>query len=65
MCIRDRTWVLQGRQMHIPTEAWWWPTWLVKDAAQMQALNPLLIMLLIPVSYTHLDVYKRQAGWRR
>ena len=64
------TWVIQGNAMLVPHEQWWWPSWLVKEPAQMQALNPLLIMLLIPfnnvvlyplpVSYTHLDVYKRQ-----
>lgn len=42
------TWVLQGRDMHVPHEVWWWPSWLVKEAAQMQALNPILVMLLIP-----------------
>jgi len=42
------TWIIQGKTMTIPHEAWWWPSWLIKDAAQMQALNPLLIMLLIP-----------------
>lgn len=42
------TWVLQGKTMAIPHEAWWWPSWLVKDAGQMQALNPLMVMLLIP-----------------
>lgn len=42
------TWVLQGNAMAMPHEAWWWPSWLVRDAAQMQALNPALVMLLIP-----------------
>jgi proton-dependent oligopeptide transporter, POT family len=42
------TWVLQGKAMQIPHAQWWWPSWLVKDAGQMQALNPLLVMLLIP-----------------
>ncbi|WP_449447882.1 POT-type proton-dependent oligopeptide transporter [Thermomonas brevis] len=42
------TWVIQGKAMAVPHEAWWWPSWLVKEAGQMQALNPLLIMLLIP-----------------
>jgi proton-dependent oligopeptide transporter, POT family len=42
------TWVLQGKSMLVPHELWWWPSWLVKEAAQMQALNPLLVMLLIP-----------------
>ncbi len=42
------TWVLQGKSMVLPHDQWWWPSWLVKDAGQMQALNPLLVMLLIP-----------------
>ncbi|HEY1138570.1 MAG TPA: MFS transporter [Xanthomonadaceae bacterium] len=42
------TWVLQGKEMMLPHDQWWWPSWLVKDATQMQALNPLLVMLLIP-----------------
>ncbi len=42
------TWVLQGKSMMLPHDQWWWPSWLVKDATQMQALNPLLVMLLIP-----------------
>jgi POT family proton-dependent oligopeptide transporter len=42
------TWVLQGKTMTVPHEVWWWPSWLVKEAAQMQALNPLLVMLIIP-----------------
>ena len=36
------TWVLQGRNMVLPDWAWF------KSAAQMQALNPLLVMMLIP-----------------
>jgi POT family proton-dependent oligopeptide transporter len=42
------TWVLQGKAMVVPHEQWWWPSFLVKEASQMQALNPLLVMLLIP-----------------
>jgi proton-dependent oligopeptide transporter, POT family len=42
------TWVLQGKTMMLPHDMWWWPSWLVKDAGQMQALNPLLVMILIP-----------------
>jgi POT family proton-dependent oligopeptide transporter len=41
------TWVIQGGAMTMP-DTWWWPGWLVKAPAQMQALNPLLVMLLIP-----------------
>lgn len=42
------TWVLQGKTMVVPHELAWWPSWLVKEAGQMQALNPLLVMALIP-----------------
>lgn len=42
------TWVIQGREMVIPHDQWWWPSFLVKEAGQMQALNPALIMLIIP-----------------
>ena len=42
------TWVIQGNAMAMPDHLWWWPSMLVKDAAQMQALNPILVMLLIP-----------------
>ncbi len=41
------TWILQGNAMRMP-EAAWWPSWLVSEPAQMQALNPILVMLLIP-----------------
>jgi len=41
------TWVLQGGQMVLP-EPGSWLGWLVKEPAQMQALNPALVMLLIP-----------------
>src|SRR4030095_12152187 len=40
--------ILEGKEMVMPHDSWWWPSWLVKDAAQMQALNPALVMLLIP-----------------
>ena len=56
------TWVLQGKAMHVPHEAWWWPSWLVKEAAQMQALNPLLIMLLIPFNNIVLYPALRRMG---
>lgn len=36
------TWVLQGRNMELPGWGWF------QSASQMQALNPLLVMLLIP-----------------
>ena len=57
------TWVLQGNTMHVPHEAWWWPSWLVKEPAQMQALNPLLIMLLIPFNNLILYPLLRRMGF--
>jgi proton-dependent oligopeptide transporter, POT family len=42
------TWIIQGREMVMPHDQWWWPSWLVTAPAQMQALNPILVMLLIP-----------------
>ncbi len=57
------TWVLQGNRMVIPHEAAWWPSWLIKEASQMQALNPLLIMLLIPFNNLVLYPALRRAGF--
>ena len=57
------TWVLQGNAMHVPHEAWWWPSWLVKEPAQMQALNPLLVMLIIPFNNIVLYPALRRMGW--
>ncbi len=57
------TWVIQGGSMIIPHEAWWWPSWLIKDAAQMQALNPLLVMLLIPFNNLVLYPLLRKIGF--
>lgn len=57
------TWVLQGKEMAVPHEAWWWPSWLVKEAAQMQALNPLLIMMLIPFNNIVLYPLLRRMGF--
>ena len=56
------TWVLQGNAMAMPHEAWWWPSWLVKDAAQMQALNPVLVLLLIPFNNIVLYPLLRKLG---
>lgn len=56
------TWVLQGNAMAMPHDAWWWPSWLVKDAAQMQALNPLLVMILIPFNNLVLYPAMRRMG---
>ena len=57
------TWIIQGREMVIPHHATWWPSWLIKDAAQMQALNPLLVMLLIPFNNLVLYPALRRLGW--
>jgi POT family proton-dependent oligopeptide transporter len=58
------TWVLQGKTMMIPHEAWWWPSWLVREAGQMQALNPLLVMLLVPFNYLVLYPLLERAGFK-
>jgi len=57
------TWVLQGNEMAMPHDQWWWPSWLVKDAAQMQALNPALVMLLIPFNNLVLYPLLRHLGF--
>ena len=57
------TWVLQGQEMRVPHEAWWWPSFLVKEAAQMQALNPLLVMLIIPFNNIVLYPALRRIGF--
>ena len=48
------TWVLQGNGMAMP--AWF-------QSAQMQALNPLLVMLLIPFNNLVLYPLLRRFGW--
>ena len=57
------TWVIQGKAMLIPHDLWWWPSWLVKDATQMQALNPLMVMLLIPFNNLVLYPALRRMGF--
>jgi len=57
------TWVVQGQAMLIPHHLAWWPSWLVRDAAQMQALNPLLVMLLIPFNNFVLYPLLRRTGF--
>ena len=57
------TWILQGNEMRVPHEAWWWPSWLVQVPAQMQALNPLFVMLLIPFNNIVLYPLLRRMGW--
>lgn len=57
------TWVIQGKEMTVPHEAWWWPSFLVKEAGQMQALNPLLVMLIIPFNNIVLYPALRRMGY--
>jgi hypothetical protein len=56
------TWIIQGNAMRMPHEAWWWPSWLVKSPAQMQALNPIMVMLLIPFNNLVLYPALRRLG---
>ncbi|NLB13212.1 MAG: POT family MFS transporter, partial [Gammaproteobacteria bacterium] len=58
------TWIIQGNAMVIPHEQWWWPSWLIKEPAQMQALNPLLVMLLIPFNNIVLYPLLRRMGFQ-
>lgn len=48
------TWVLQGQQMQMPD-------WF--SASQMQALNPVMVMLLIPFNNLVLYPALRKLGW--
>lgn len=57
------TWVIQGGAMVIPHDAWWWPSTLIQEPAQMQALNPLLVMLLIPFNNIILYPALRRIGF--
>jgi POT family proton-dependent oligopeptide transporter len=57
------TWILQGNQMVMPHDSAWWPSWLVREPAQMQALNPLLVMLLIPFNNIVLYPFLRRLGF--
>ena len=56
------TWVLQGGQM-VMVAPGSWLGWLVKVPAQMQALNPLLVMILIPANNLLLFPFLRRLGW--
>ncbi len=58
------TWIIQGNAMVIPHEASWWPSWLIQEPAQMQALNPLLVMLLIPFNNLVLYPLLRRMGFQ-
>ncbi len=61
------TWVLQGNHMDSP--AWdfdlgSWGIWELKfQPAQMQALNPALVMVLIPFNNLVLYPWLRRRGW--
>ncbi len=55
------TWVLQGHEM-VMLSADSWLGWLVKEPAQMQALNPLLVMLIIPFNNLALYPALRRLG---
>ena len=57
------TWILQGNSMVMPHDQRWWPSWLVREPAQMQALNPLLVMLLIPFNNIVLFPFLRRLGF--
>jgi POT family proton-dependent oligopeptide transporter len=57
------TWVLQGKDMVVPHDQWWWPSFLVKEASQMQALNPALVMLIIPFNNLVLYPALRRMGF--
>jgi POT family proton-dependent oligopeptide transporter len=57
------TWVLQGKEMVMPEGVWWWPGWLIKDAGQLQALNPAMVMLLIPFNNLVLYPALRKLGF--
>lgn len=52
------TWILQGNLMHIPV---WLPSWL-NQPAQMQLLNPLMVMILIPFNNLVLYPMLRRSG---
>ncbi len=57
------TWIIQGNAMQMP-DASWWPAWLVSEPAQMQALNPILVMLLIPFNNLVLYPALRRMGFQ-
>ena len=57
------TWVLQGKTMIVPHDQPWWPSFLVKEAGQMQALNPLLVMMIIPFNNLVLYPALRRMGF--
>ncbi len=52
------TWIIQGNLMSIPA---WLPTW-IDDPTQMQLLNPLMVMILIPFNNLVLYPMLRRSG---
>ena len=58
------TWVLQGEEMVVPHHAWWWPSWLMQHAGQMQVLNPIFVLLLIPFNNLVLYPVLTKMGFR-
>lgn len=60
---KSSTWILQGREMVMPHDTVWWPSWLVTEPAQMQALNPIMVMLLIPFNNLVLYPALRRMGF--
>lgn len=61
------TWILQGRDMAVPhyeLDLWVLGVWETNfQPAQMQAFNPLLVMLLIPFNNFVLYPWLRRRGW--
>jgi POT family proton-dependent oligopeptide transporter len=51
------TWVLQGNTMQLPGWTWF------KTASQMQAANPLLVMILIPLNNLVIFPFLRKRGF--
>ena len=52
------TWILQANAMRIPA----WLPWLKPE--QMQAINPVLVMILIPVNNLVVFPWLRRRGWQ-
>lgn len=50
------TWIIQAQAMQLPNISWF------KDASQMQAVNPALVMLLIPLNNVALYPLLRKLG---
>ena len=58
MCIRDREWTRQTVAEELPEHAqidW------KGESREYQEAGGAVLLTVAPVSYTHLDVYKRQA----